>query len=313
MQVSPQLTLVRHGHLLHHQLKFLGPLRWLDELFVRRRIRSLLSTEADDVIVNFNYDYHFLSGVFPSAPIIHVVNDDFSGAAIRISEKIAAWLEEQTVRKSHHTLCVSYSLLSRAQQWTPDGSLFLPWARRTYAPPPDSPGRLETLYWGFINDRIDFRLVGALLSAGVRINFVGQITPSKEIDEMLHHTNATHFPAARLEDLPAVLARCSCTILPYDATQETNRAVTMSNRGFELLSFGLPLLYCDLPHLLDAPARVIYRCKEPSDFLAAIEDTRTHFADVQTEIRLFLEEHYGNQRYEQFMRVVSSAKSLSGG
>jgi hypothetical protein len=86
----------------------------------------------------------------------------------------------------------------------------------------------------------------------------------------------------------------------------------MANRGFALLSFGLPLLYSNLPHVMtDAPARVIYRCTSVTDFVRAIEDTRAHFTALQPNVRAFLEGHYADQRYEQFMNVVASVSSAA--
>ena len=301
------VALLRHPHLLHHQLKFVAPMRWLDAEFLKRQIRSLVTPRSGDVVVNFNYDFYFLSEIFPNKPIIHVVNDDFPAAAIWGNRSSAARIQAQTARDADHTLCVSYSILEQVRRATTACSLFLPWARHRYNAPPISRSRNEMLYWGYINKRLDFKIVNAILASGTRISFLGRVMPSTRAREMLNHPNASYHGVANLEDIPDVLSRCSCTILPYDASDDEIRCVTMSNRGFELLSFGLPLLYPDLPHLISAPNRVVYRCNTADDFIAAHIDAKGNYEDLQPDIAHFLEDHYPEKRYSQFMDIVQAA------
>jgi hypothetical protein len=266
-----------------------------------------MTAAKGDVIVNFNYDYYFLSTLFPSSLIIHIVNDDFLIDAIRPNRKSAARLQSRTASDAYHTLCVSYALAERTSNSNPECSVFLPWARRRYVRPPLSADRNEILYWGYINERLDFEVVNRMLDSGTRINFFGQITPGNRVNSMLSHPNAKHFGKASLEDIPNILLRCCSTLLPYDPSYGANKCITMGNRGFELLSFGLPLIVTDLPNLILAPDNVIFRCSSAAEFIAAQEYSAIRFEELQTEIEKFLTAHYANNRYQQFMQILAES------
>ena len=305
-RVKVGLTLCRHPHLLHHQLKFISPLRRLDRAFITRQIRSLVDLNECDVVVNFNYDFDFLSEIFDATPILHVVNDDFVAGAIRPNRKSAECLQAMTAADAKHTLCVSYSILEKIRKSTQNCSLFLPWARHKYRKPPRSTVRDEVLYWGYINDRLDFRAIDGILNADIKINFFGSITPSVRVRRMLEHSNAVYHGIENLQNRPDILARCCCTILPYDVSGKMAQAVTMSNRGFELLSFGLPLLYTKLPYLINAPKSVIYHCSSADEFILARQNAMRYFDESQSDIVAFLKDHYAENRYRQFMETVES-------
>ncbi len=311
------LSLARHGHLLHHQFKFLSPARWLDKVFIKQKIRSLFAaTNHDDVIVNFNYDYYFLSSIFPKNPIIHIVNDDFPAAATRLNRRSATRLQALTAADACHSLCVSYPLADKIRMWTSDCSLFFPWARHRYSRPKSGQARAEALYWGYINERLDFDAVTGLLDAGTTINFFGHVSPSPRVSALLGHPNSVYHGISTLENIPEVLSRCCCAVLPLDATNPVVSCITINNRSFELLSFGLPLLYTKLPGLIEAPEHVIYRCETVADFVAAFANARENFNQVQDDIKTFLEEHYSEARYRQFIRVVEACKEklmIAGG
>ncbi|MEO0580294.1 MAG: hypothetical protein AAFZ58_16540, partial [Pseudomonadota bacterium] len=273
-----------------------------------------------DAVVNFNYDYPFLRALFPNTPLIHLINDDFVGSANALHRPTAERLQTATSASSDYTLCVSHQLLAEARKATPDSALFLPWARREYRRPPTNPARDELLYWGYINERINFCDVTALLDSGVRINFVGQVSDDARIATMLEHANATYQPPRPLAELADVVNRCSASILPYDLEFEPNLAISMSNRGFELLSWGLPLLFSNLPHLIDAPPGVLYKCMSVDDYRAAHAQAVRQFESMQDTISAFLDDHYAESRYRQLMKILeqgagrpSAPGSVGGG
>ncbi|MFK8030842.1 MAG: glycosyltransferase [Gammaproteobacteria bacterium] len=307
--VSSSLQFRRYRQLVNHQLKFISPARWVDDVYLRGKIKSLTKEDSPDVIVNFNYDYHFLSNLFPGVPLIHIVNDDFVAGAIPLNRKSAWRLQERTAQDAGRTLCVSYMLLDQLRTATPASGLFLPWARSPYTQPPSGKVRDEVLSWGYINDRYDFDTAEQLLDSGMKINFFGSVTHSERTKKMLGHQNATYHGVADLKDISEVLARCSCSLLAYNANDDVVRCITISNRGFELLSFGLPLLYTELPGLIKAPEGVIYRCSEVEDYRRAYRDACDRFDSLQPGIQAFLEDHSPERRYEQFMQVVESLHS----
>jgi len=307
-EIRERITLVSHPHLAHNQLKFIAPLRWLDEIFVKREIRKALRIQPNDIVINFNFDYHFLRDIFPAHTLIHIVNDDFPAATNSLNRKTAEALQAHTASRSNHTLCVSYFLTEKIRHATPHCSVFLPWARHKYLAPEITCERNEILYWGYINDRIDFESVVEVLDKGVTINFFGHITSSPRVDRLLAHDNCEYHGISRLEDAPDVLARCCCSILPYDSADKGMRCLTMGNRAFELLSFGLPLLHTDLPYLIEAPHNVIYRCNGGEEFMTNYAKARDSIYSSQADILSFLDDHNPTTRYDQLISYIATGQ-----
>jgi len=308
-----RLTLHTGPHLLHHQLKIFPFLNTIDAAFLKRIIRQQIDIRDDDVVLNFCYDFYFLRDLYPNNTMIHIINDDYISAAIRPHKRSAEKLLQISAEAADHNLVTSYANLQtcypisdQINRRNSKVSLFLPWARHRYERPSAATKREEVLYWGFINDRIDKKKVIALMDGGLKINFVGMITRSRVTDQILGHSNAVYHGIHSLEDIPSVIERCSCALMPYDKNFPYNSSLTMGNRGFELLSFGLPLLFCDLPHLLPAPEGVIYRCGSVEDYRVRFMHARENFVQIQPAIESFLEDHYVDSRYAMLMDTITA-------
>jgi len=113
-----------------------------------------------------------------------------------------------------------------------------------------------------------------------------------------------------MAELRSVVSQCCCAILPYDPESLNGMfdAVTINNRAFELLSQGLPLLYCDLPSLIAAPDNVILRCRTKEQYLEAYERVRYRFYDCQENIKKFLDGNFEQDRYKQFLDFIKICK-----
>jgi hypothetical protein len=300
-QLLPHLTGVRTRYLMHAQLRATRTLSRLNAAVEKREIRRFAPRPPRIGVVNFNFDYEFLRDLYPQAKIVTVINDDFIDGAKPFSRAETIRVLGSTARMSDRNLVVSYPLLQQLRGFSERTDLFLPWSRSGYNPPAERRDRPDLLYWGYLNDRIDANAVLHVLNAGIRIHFVGPITPSPKMDSFLAHPNATYRASATLPELQGIIDRCAASILPYDLAFKQVAAITINNRAFELLSYGLPLLYSDLPGLIDAPRHVIYRCASPQGFVEAARDARGSFDASQPDIASFLENHTGEQRYEQLM------------
>jgi hypothetical protein len=313
--LSSGIRIVRHGELLHHQLRLTSLLERLNAAFVSRELHAIGAVRPDAVVVNFCYDYDFLRECFPENVVITVLNDDFVAGAKPFMRRQAESVLRRTVRASDHTLVVSYPLLTQARAFSCSVSTFFPWARTSYRTPQMTAARPDLLYWGFLNDRISWPILRSLMDSGIAIHFAGPIDESSGARSLLRHKNASYHGIASLDELSAVVDRCAATILPYDLGARYGRmvaAITINNRAFELLASGLPLLYSDLPGLLSAPATVIARCRDVEDFQAAFERARKHFSDVQADIARFLEFHGESARYQQLMSLVADVGKTRG-
>jgi len=299
----------RIGELFHHQLR---PLPWLSSVnafWEALQIRHLYERGwKDSVVLNFNYDYWFLRGLFPDNVIITLINDDFIAGAKWYMKKEATRVLSLTLKMSDHVLAVSYPLLSQAAAHAVSASLFLPWARNKYKTPPFTGERTDIIFWGSIYENQNYQAIRFMLQSGVRIHFVGPIHHSREISQILTMPGAVYHGVHPLASLQPILERCCCAILPYDPSSLNGmfNAVTINNRAFELLSYGLPLLYSALPALIEAPAEVIMPCRLNEDYLAGYLSSRKEFYQRQKSIEDFLDGHYEEDRYNVFMECVQA-------
>lgn len=299
--VGPHLHTVGTRYAMHQQLRFMKPLSVLNAAVEKAELRRAAPEPPRIGILNFNYDYEFLREVYPDARIVTLINDDFIDGARWFSRRETTRALAATARMSDRCVAVSFPLVDQLRAFTDRVDLFLPWSRSGYTRPPAGLDRPDVLYWGYINDRIDAVAVRHVLESGVRVHFVGPVIPSPKVASFLDHPNVSHRPAASLAELREIIDRCCASLLPYDINFKQVAAITINNRAFEILSFGLPLLYSDLPGLIDSPPGVIYRNASPEAYVEAIRSARVSFDAVQPVIEQFLEGHTGRERYTQLM------------
>jgi hypothetical protein len=82
-----------------------------------------------------------------------------------------------------------------------------------------------------------------------------------------------------------------CSIALYDLKNPINLAITASNRMFQLLAEGIPLVYPEMPNLINAPYTVVRKCSKPEDFVSAVRFFMENFDKVQGDIKLFMKDH----------------------
>jgi hypothetical protein len=290
------------GELVHHQARVARPLTLLNAVAVRASLRRVAAEWADAAVVNFNYDYWMLRDLWPTAPMVTIINDDFLGRSRPWAAAEARWAQRRTLQASDAAFAVSFPLLRQCQADTATAELFLPWLRTPYRPPAPGPRR-DILYWGFINDRIDWNIIERLAAAGRVIHFAGPIERSPTAHRVLQSPNVQYHGVASIAELAPVVAKCCASIIPY-ALERTTLEFTMSNRGFELLGQGLPILYAAFPELLPADPRVIHHCRSPEDYVAAATEAEEGFDSAQPVIEAFLADHTPEIRYRQLSRIL---------
>ena len=75
------------------------------------------------------------------------------------------------------------------------------------------------------------------------------------IEMLSDEKNFEYFGFCKWEDLK--VNDVFSSILPYDPQIESVQACTISNRAFNLLSLGIPLVYADLKYIIESPQTVI--------------------------------------------------------
>lgn len=306
-----RIEIFRHAELIHHRLRLTSVLQRVNAVVTGRSITARLrpyGVTADDTIVSFNYDYWFLRKLFPRNQIITVINDDFICVALFGYTRPLLWALARTAGNSDRVLTVSVPLQRQLAPYC-EPELFLPWADRPYQRPAESESRDTLLFWGYTNRRIEFDAVKAyaerLLESrpGIRLLFVGPIYPdsTRQAESLAAISNIEFQPPSSLDDLP--LDRVLAAWIPYRPGDLEVDAITLSNKGLQLLARGLPILISALPampHFIDAP--FVHRM-DLSDPGSQIDRLRGGFDSAQPAIAAFVAGNTAEARLKQFFRT----------
>ncbi len=288
-----------HWEPIHHQLRPFKFLIWINNYITKQIITRILKHQHFDAILNFCYDYSFLKELFPDKRIVTLINDDFELQAKSWMKKSIKSQLDKTLAYSDNVLTVSYPLLDRLRKVNVTSKLFLPWASIKYKNPKPNQKRDVILYYGYINHRVDFDVLLYIANKGIKILLAGPIESKvnrEKLDKLIELDNVNYMPPSSLSELD--LDNVCCSILSYDRKIKSVNASTMSNRGFNLLSFGIPLLYVDLPFLLKAPKEVLISCSTEKDYLRGAQYYINNFDLCQEKIKLFLTNHYEENRFD---------------
>ncbi|WP_435230927.1 hypothetical protein ACMAZE_03580 [Pseudopelagicola sp. nBUS_20] len=308
-KISKNVTLVRTAFLIHHQLRINSILRFFNEIYEKAWINYTKNKiDKTAVIVNFNYDYVFVKKVFSNNKIVTIINDDFicqarfnNGNHVKESLKI-------TCQASDQVLAVSHELVD---QLSPYGNveLFLPWATSSYRiPNKNIYQRKKLLIWGFIDGRIDEVFLQNIVEAHIEYEFliVGPICDKflpfiKKISE--RNQNISLIGTKSLTKLPLDLILCA--IVPYRIETRFGRSVTMLNKGFQLLSVGLPLIVRGMPNFIKS--KCIFDVDCVSDFSYALFQVQKNFNNLQSDISHLVNVNSDEQRYREFIDHIKAS------
>jgi hypothetical protein len=288
-----------HSELIHHQLRYFPIIQWANNLVVKYYLKKIIRRIEFDFIMNFCYDYSFLKELVPDKKIITMVEDDFeSQAKFGMTGQIRNQVKA-TCTNSDAVLTVSYPLFDKLSTYNSNVKMLFPWSQSQYKPPSYTGERNTVLYFGFIH-RMDWVVVEKLVSnTKYHYRFIGPTARWSDVRMINHlvstYPNFEYIQYSTIKDLK--LDDIFCSILPYDPRIKSVQACTISNRAFNLLSFGLPLVYADLHHLIEAPDTVIRKNQSLEDYLATMEFFKVNFYDLQADIQSFLGRHYENDRW----------------
>ena len=319
VQVEHGIRIARPRKLLHHQLRVVPPLDWLNGFVVRHDLAAILtrSNLGDGAtLVNFTHDAAFLPTMLPGRPMITIIHDDFEAQARlpwfgHVTRNLRA-----TCLASDRVLAVSRPLVDRLSIWC-RAELFHPWTTLPYVSPrPGTDGRDTLLFWGHVDTGLDtkrIRSMSAYLTRRhpeMRVLIVGPTqVPSRRArttDALRGLANVEVHDATPLERLP--LERTLAALIPYRRKGDVD-ATELPNKTLPLLSRGLPILKTGLPAMVRAP--FILAVDDDDALDAAIKACRSNFDTWQPAIREFLASHRAVDRLGALgVSTLASASAL---
>jgi hypothetical protein len=309
-KIDETLDIVEGTQLIHHQLRILPALSWLNNYVEKKSIRRHLGNaiSADAIIINFNYDYYFLRQIFPDNRIITIINDDFVAQAKFFSGRHVERSLKKTCEMSDVVLAVSYPLMRQVEEWcTPH--LFFPWADVEYLMPDFGGNRTSVLLWAHIDSRVDLELLSHCVRCRPEVIFyiVGPHARALEsrISAICEAANVRVILAAKLDELP--LNDFFAAIIPYKSGISDIEAVTMSNKSLQLMARGLPLVTHGMPAFYENPA--IFKAETYGDFLRSLDYCREYFFELQDSIRTLVSENQRKDRFEFLMNIIARVEA----
>ena len=164
---------------------------------------------------------------------------------------------------------------------------------------------------GRINERIDLRLLEAVVNRGRSLLLVGPKTPSFQsarLDALLERANVSWVGPVPFERLPAYFGAIDVGITPY--------ADTAFNRGsfplktLEYLAAGREVVSTDLPATRWLETDLVTRASEPDEFADAVDrallTSRTP-ESVATR-RAFADAHSWTRRADDMLAVIDELR-----
>ncbi|MDK8463853.1 hypothetical protein [Marinobacter sp. SS13-12] len=300
------ISIVRTASLIHHQLRVSGALSFFNEIVERKSIKASLDNCSDsDIIVNFNYDYYFLRSIFPNNKIITIINDDFVAQARFFGGRYAESALRKTCSISDEVLCVSTPLCEQVERWCKP-RLFLPWTTKEYEEPRET-CRDAVVLWAHINDRVDFDLIQiiALKRPNVEFHLVGpvDVNIANEVNALVDsNDNIFLLPSASLDEIN--FDKYFSSIIPYRKGRKGVEAVSASNKTFQLLSKGMPLIVSGMPNFIDSD--VIFKTEYVDDFVKALDECRNDFFKMQGSIEEIVSANTSIQRFREIESILTN-------
>jgi len=263
-----------------------------------------------DLVINFNYDYTFLRNIFPKIKLITVLNDDFVGMAKFWMKKEANRVINQTVNISDRVFTVSTHIQNNLFS-NCNLKLLLPWSDIGYNRPNQQMNRDVVLYFGYIDSTIiDWDLFNSIINnINYKIRIIGVINNNsarKKLNIIMKNKKVEFVGPMDADNLD--LSDVFCSIAPYNVAHPGPRATTLSNRVMQLLSKGIPFVITKLPNFIDVDNNIIIKATTVNDFVAGIDFLKSGFFRIQKDIKQFVINNSGQDRYKDFMQIVKEIK-----
>lgn len=127
---------------------------------------------------------------------------------------------------------------------------------------------VNVAFMGYVDDRLNWDWLFALLNDGrFSITFIGPKNSNK-LDEIYGHSNANFIDFLHGKNLIEKLATFDVLTIPYDTSQKSVQAIAISNKFFQYLNSGRPVVISNMPGFIDYGSGVVYRSNSSEQFIS---------------------------------------------
>lgn len=281
---------------------------------------SLFETNKK-ILVNFEYDFYQIMKRTYYDQKIHICYDEFpkmrrTQARMNIlKERFQAWLYqryENAVAKHAHRCLASHELLKRKLEIINSNTeLFLHGHEFNGFHSTKLVSKTKPIKVGFMGYIMYNLLVEWLFkivkNEDMYLYLIGPIEKF-DITNFSAYKNFAHIPPLTGKKLFETLSDMDILIMPYDTKIPQCRIQTASNKFFQYLSAGKPVVISDMKYYIKMPEGVIYRAKNPDEFIAKIRQAFNEDCDDYVNLRKRIaKENTWDKRGDQLFRMICEA------
>jgi hypothetical protein len=294
-KISDNLFVVRIQKQSKWFLRFWNRISFVHYLFNHLTVRKIKQAipalyTGNKYLINFQFDFPEIMKSSWFKKKIYFCNDDFLVNKGWINH-VQGKYEQEVIKSADICLAVSTSLLSKIEKSNSNVKLFLPGFDFGLG----TPGMNKTIierhsnlirvsYMGFINNRIDFEVIRALVNnKSIFLELIGTDETDKELYGLKSKNNFKLSPALYDQALFEEMKNADVFIVPYDINQPGVVAISAPNKLFQYFACGRPVVISRLPNLLTFPDKFVYTADGAVEFVSAVlqayeEDNETLMA-----------------------------------
>ena len=293
---------------------FMHPLtRQAVRLAVRRAVRQLGHPE---VLVTARPVLPDLD-VVDAARTVFWAQDDLVGGAALLGVSAAA-LEAGSEQLARNADVLIAGTPWVAEHWEAKGlaPVLIPYGCEVemYAdvdslPPPDDIAYRGPAagFVGFLGDRVDYRLLEAVLDAGIHLIVVGAVHERSDrgaAERLLRHDNVTWVGPKKFAELPPYVARFTVGLVPYLDTPFNRGSFPL--KTLEYLAAGRDVVATPLPGVQWLGTDLVTTAWDPEPFVAAVGQSlaRTATTEMTSRRKAFAAGHSWAVRADAFARAI---------
>jgi len=298
------ITLFQSKQLIHHQLRISKFFQWINTSYEKGfLLKRFQRVDSSVVIVNFNYDYIFLRDIFSNNRIITILNDDFvAQCRLPFNGHMESSLKK-VCEISDEVLTTSSIVKNKIADYV-TAEVFLPWAERKYKFT-ERQSRDKILIWGYITKRYDLNFLSAVIKENSKYTFyfVGIVDKKieRELEKIcLSYENIVVLGPKQLDELP--MDEFLASLMLYVSGIDEIRSIVTTNKAFQLLSYGIPLITSGMPYFMDSGS--IFKCTSFEEVNQSIYQCANRIDELQPDIEKLVSSNSKEKRLKQFMDLI---------
>jgi hypothetical protein len=265
---------------------------------IETRVRALQTDGS--ILVNFVHGFPEIMNPHLFAYKLYICVDEFPRMWRQSSKPLGAkfWYqthlyqhyENQVAKRADRCLATHVPLQEKLSRVNPRTSLCLLAHEfnkiASFRPPVKSQAPIKVGFMGYITYRLmaDW-LMSVLNEKDMELFLIGPLS-KLNLQPFRERRNFIHVPPLVGDSLLSKLTEMDVLIQPYDPRIPENQVQTASNKFFQYVAAGRPVVISDMPHYIQMPKGILYRAKSAREFVQKIRQAHTEDSPELVELRL---------------------------